>query len=202
MPDPQNPSDDDRLRPIDALSVGSNTDELAEVDSTIEEIESSTTDNDTSAPYQSAKGGSTSGDGVIVFDVYRGRVPSASELERIAKIDPTFPGRLIGMAERELVLGEDELKRRHDRARRRAKTHDRALDLAKLQGDQYHTRQMTGKVLGVVVIMLVLGFSIYCFEKGWNWGGGISLSGLAILVGIVVTSRWNNRKASTEDKEE
>ena len=123
-----------------------------------------------------------SGNGVDLQEhkFYMGPVPSPDIIKEFAEIDPSFPNRLIVLAENEAKYRQKEVESNNKVIRQ------------ELRSDAII--RFIVPFMAFAIVIGVLGLTYYAFSKGLEWGGTmIALPGVALIITVFVKFTNNRR---------
>lgn len=121
-----------------------------------------------------------------IAESYSGPLPHPAILERFRAVDPTFPGRVFDIAEREQA-------HRHEPERRR-------LEAAVADASADRRERRVGQFLGFAIMLAGLAVIVYAVWQREPWVaaavGGVYVLGLVFLGSDAVRGRLARRSAS------
>ena len=112
--------------------------------------------------------------------LYMGPVPSPDIIKEFGEIDPSFPERLITLAENEAKHRQSEVAANNKVIRQEIRS-DAIV-------------RFVAPFMSFIIVLAVLYLTYYAFSRGLQWGGAlIGLPSLALVV-TVFTKFTNNRR--------
>lgn len=121
---------------------------------------------------------------ISVAQMYKGPIPQASDLSEYASIDPSFPNRIIEMAEKE---GEH-----------RRSIESKLADLEVSTSQEELRIEKMGLIFGFLITLVCLISGVFLITNGNNLAGlSTVISSLALLIGSFLHSAKKK-----EDKDE
>lgn len=115
---------------------------------------------------------------------WQGPIPSPEDFEHYKAIDPDLPGRIVAMAERQLVLAENQQSHR--------------IEMEALSVRGMNRRADTGLWMAFVIALVVLGGSFWVISEGHD-AAGASIAGLD-LIGLVSVFIYGRRDQARQER--
>ena len=113
--------------------------------------------------------------------LFIGPIPSPDIIKEFAEIDPTFPERLLSLAENEAKHRQREVELNNKVIRQEIRS-DAIV-------------RFVSPFMAFIIVLGVLYLAYFAFSQGLEWGGTIiALPGLALVVGMFVRFTYNRRK--------
>ena len=119
---------------------------------------------------------------------WQGPIPSPEDLEHYARIDPALPGQIIAMAERGLVLAENQQSHRITQEDRQVRGLNRRADV--------------GLYMAFILALVMIGGGFWLIHDGHDWAGsGVIGVDLVALVSVFVYGRHDQARFERDQQQ-